>query len=221
MDEKELRAINQKTHCFLSLLQLANHRQVASEVVTTKKERDMFNILKKQTATPQSANYIHSICYGLIFALVLYSATPAKTVEVKVPVTQVVMVPQYINEHDRAQINCMAENVYFEAGNQGQRGMVAVSNVVMNRVADKRFPKTACGVIKQRWNGSCQFSWVCNNPSIRDRNLYERSKKVAEQVYLGNERDITSGALFYHATYISPGWRRTKVAVIGDHIFYR
>lgn len=167
------------------------------------------------------ANYTHSLIYGLVIALVLYTATPAKTVEVPVPVTKVVTVPQYINEHDRAQIKCMADNIYFEAGNQGKVGMVAVSNVVMNRVADKRFPKTACGVIKQRWNGSCQFSWVCAGPAIKDRNLYDRSKKVAEQVYLGNEADITSGALFYHAKYISPGWRRTRVAVIGDHIFYR
>ncbi len=180
----------------------------------------MFNILN-QSATPQPVNLIHSICCGLVFALALHTATPAKTVEVPVPVKQVVVVPQYVNEHDRTQINCMAENIYFEAGNQGTRGMVAVSNVVMNRVADKRFPKTQCGVIKQRWNGRCQFSWVCRDPSIRDRDLYAKSKKVAEQVYLGNEGDITNGALFYHATYISPGWRRKLVATIGDHVFYR
>lgn len=180
----------------------------------------MFNIFK-QDATPHSVNYIHSLCYGLVFALVLHTATPAKTVEVPVPVQQVVVVPQYVNEHDRAQIKCMAENIYFEAGNQGTRGMVAVSNVVMNRVADKRFPKTQCGVIKQRWQGKCQFSWVCKSPAVRDRELYSRSQKVAEQVYLGNEGDITAGALFYHAKYVHPGWKRAQVAVIGDHIFYR
>ena len=180
----------------------------------------MFNILK-QPAHTHPVNLIHSVCDGLIFALALHTATPAKTVEIPVPVPQVVVVPQYINEHDRAQINCMAENIYFEAGNQGTRGMVAVSNVVMNRVADKRFPKSQCGVINQRWKGQCQFSWVCRNPSIKDRTLYAKSRDVAEQVYLGNEGDITNGALFYHATYVNPGWRKKAVATIGDHIFYR
>ena len=35
--------------------------------------------------------------------------------------------------------------------------------------------------------------------------------------------DITDGALFYHADYITPGWAKTKqrTTVIGDHIFYR
>jgi len=38
--------------------------------------------------------------------------------------------------------------------------------------------------------------------------------------------DITGGALFYHANYVSPWWRPRllrkgyKVAVIGDHLFY-
>ena len=35
--------------------------------------------------------------------------------------------------------------------------------------------------------------------------------------------DITDGALFYHAYYITPSWAKTKqrTTVIGDHIFYR
>jgi spore germination cell wall hydrolase CwlJ-like protein len=27
-------------------------------------------------------------------------------------------------------------------------------------------------------------------------------------------------ALFYHATYINPGWNRKKIQTIGQHIFY-
>jgi len=35
--------------------------------------------------------------------------------------------------------------------------------------------------------------------------------------------DITDGALFYHADYITPGWAKTKQRTIEieDHIFYR
>ena len=35
--------------------------------------------------------------------------------------------------------------------------------------------------------------------------------------------DITDGALFYHADYVTPGWAKTKqkTVEIQDHIFYR
>ena len=44
---------------------------------------------------------------------------------------------------------CLAENVYFEARGQGQAGWVAVAQVTLNRVQDKRFPNTICEVVKQ------------------------------------------------------------------------
>jgi spore germination cell wall hydrolase CwlJ-like protein len=33
--------------------------------------------------------------------------------------------------------------------------------------------------------------------------------------------DVTSGATYYHADYVSPGWRLERVDKIGRHIFYR
>jgi spore germination cell wall hydrolase CwlJ-like protein len=50
---------------------------------------------------------------------------------------------------------------------------------------------------------------------------YADARKVAEQVYLGNIGDVTKGAKFYHANYVSPGWNLRRVITIGDHIFYR
>lgn len=125
---------------------------------------------------------------------------------------------------DARQIDCMARNAFYEAGNQGERGMVAVSNVVMNRTRDDRFPSTPCGVINQKRKGTCQFSWVCQRRLPRiDWNMFQRAREVAERVYYARARDVTSGALFYHADYVRPQWayafRRT--ATIGDHIFYR
>ena len=74
------------------------------------------------------------------------------------------------------QATCLAENVYFEARNQGTAGWSAVISVTLNRVKDKRFPNTVCEVVKQgptreSWkkNGiyypirhKCQFSWYCD-----------------------------------------------------------
>lgn len=125
---------------------------------------------------------------------------------------------------DNRQIQCMAENIYHEAGNQSQRGMIAVGNVVMNRVESGRFPDTPCEVIHQRSRGMCQFSWVCNTRNrIRDLEMFRRAREIAVMVYYGRTSDVTRGSTFYHAAYISPGWFATLIQTvrIGDHIFYR
>ena len=127
-----------------------------------------------------------------------------------------------LSAHDKRQIQCLAKNAYFEAGNQSIRGKIAVTNVVMNRVEDKRFPKTPCGVINQRTNRSCQFSWVCQGKKhIRSMQQYTSAQRVAEQVYLGKIGDVTRGAKFYHANYVNPRWNLQRVITIGDHIFYK
>ena len=63
---------------------------------------------------------------------------------------------------------CLAEAMYYEARDQGWRGMLAVGIVIQNRVSDARYPETACGVVRQGKyrNGNpvkhkCQFSQNC------------------------------------------------------------
>lgn len=161
----------------------------------------------------------------IMFALMMPKPAPAV---VRVPVVQVVekpvvvKQPVYLNQHDKKQIQCLAENAYFEAGNQSTKGKIAVTNVVMNRVEDKRFPKTPCGVVHQKTRGTCQFSWVCEGKKrIRSLEQYADARRVAEQVYLGNVGDVTKGAKFYHADYVNPGWNLRRITKIGDHIFYK
>ena len=173
--------------------------------------------------------FAEGICLGLLIAVLMAIITPQRMEIVRVPVHHVVQkevivkVPQYLNSFDKQQINCLAENTYFEAGNQSRNGKIAVTNVVMNRIDSNKFPKTACAVIRQKVGHVCQFSWVCQkNHKIRDAQLFEESKNIAEQVYLENIDDITGGAIFYHADYVKPGWRNVKwTTTIGDHIFYR
>lgn len=155
--------------------------------------------------------------------IILKSPPEVRVVEKLVEKPVIVKEPVYISANDKRQIQCLAENAYFEAGNQSTKGMIAVTNVVMNRAKDERFPSTACAVVHQKASGVCQFSWVCEGKKkIRDWALFEKTKKIAEHVYIGNYGDVTHGAKFYHANYVSPGWRNmTHVATIGDHIFYR
>jgi spore germination cell wall hydrolase CwlJ-like protein len=177
--------------------------------------------------------WAEGFCLGLIFATTAAVAMPTKEPEVqivKIPEIKIiekeVIVKEaiYLNNHDKQQIKCMAENTYFEAGHEPTKGKIAVNNVVLNRVKDKRFPKTPCGVINQRTARVCQFSWKCEGEKrIADMPAYRKATLVAEAVYLGNYNDVTHGAQFYHADYVNPSWGKVfaRTTKIGAHIFYR
>ena len=47
-------------------------------------------------------------------------------------------------------IDCLAKNIYYEAGGEPEEGKVAVAMVTINRVRDGRFGKTVCAVVDQR-----------------------------------------------------------------------
>lgn len=128
----------------------------------------------------------------------------------------------------RDEIACMALNIYHEARGEPDRGKVAVAHVVMNRVASERFPGTVCEVVQQGGEvrrHRCQFSWWCDGRSDAPRSArdWQLSTEVALAVYWGRSNDPTAGALWYHADYVSPRWRRAfeEGPKIGRHIFYR
>jgi len=163
--------------------------------------------------------------FVLLFANILCIITyqPSVVQVTKIVEKQVtIKVPVKLDINDKKQIKCLAENTYFEAGNQPTQGKIAVNNVVMNRVGN--FAATPCGVVKQKTYGVCQFSWVCTpNKVIKDINSYMQSYKIAENVYLNNINDVTHGAKFFHATSIKPEWSKHyhRTVQIGDHIFYK
>jgi spore germination cell wall hydrolase CwlJ-like protein len=190
------------------------------------------NYLKNKIKSSKE-NWIFGILLTIMVIAMTMTSTSARTMVQENPTAAVpievqsVVIPEKeepvgISPHDEVQLQCLARNAYFEAGNQSDRGMIAVTNVVMNRVRDGRFPKTPCGVINQRSRRVCQFSWVCEGrKQIRNEEVYRRARAAAERVYLNDASDITRGALFYHANYVNPNWRYTPVVTIGAHIFYR
>ena len=135
------------------------------------------------------------------------------------------------------QKECLARNIYFEAGNQPLAGQVAVALVTINRVKNSQFPNTICEVIYQaklRKNargenvpiiGQCQFSWFCDGKSDRpvDSDTWLEALGIAYNLFDVNVIDITEGALWYHADYTLPYWANqlNQTVVIENHIFYR
>ncbi|CAB4124140.1 SleB Cell wall hydrolyses involved in spore germination [uncultured Caudovirales phage] len=119
---------------------------------------------------------------------------------------------------------CLAKNIYFEAGSEPVEGKLAVAQVTMNRKREENYPKTVCGVVNQKKDGTCQFSWVCSPiKAISNKKSWFESKKIAENIVIRNKRyNVVGNATFFHADYVSPYWKDDKkyVAQIGRHIFY-
>lgn len=129
-----------------------------------------------------------------------------------------------LTKEARKQIDCLADNIYHEAGYEPEEGKIAVALVTLNRTQDARFPNDICGVVKQRNERTCQFSWFCMPINTnRKSEVYEKAMDVALHVYANYENleDITKGALYYHADYVNPRWKLQKTTVIGRHIFYK
>ena len=121
---------------------------------------------------------------------------------------------------------CLALNLYHEARGEDASGVVAVGNVVLNRVQSKRFPNTVCKVVKQggQRRYKCQFSWWCDGRSDKAKNKDSWREMVwlAEKLLNGNIADNTDGSLFYHTRDVNPYWNvnMTPKLSLGQHIFY-
>jgi len=135
---------------------------------------------------------------------------------------------------DRPQEWCLAQNIYYEARSSSYADMIAVADVVLNRVQDERYPNTVCEVVQQgekNANGTmkrnrCQFSWYCDGKSDKPTNMdaWVLAQQLAYRMYFYHDfRGLTEGATHYHANYVSPSWARTLTltGTIGVHKFYR
>ena len=117
------------------------------------------------------------------------------------------------------ELRCLAGAVYFESRGESLPGQLAVAHVVINRAQSGRFPKSLCGVVHQK----SQFSFVRGGkmPAVRNAAQWNNAVAIAQIARDGSWKNHAPGALFFHARYVSPGWRKTRIAQIDNHIFYR
>ena len=119
------------------------------------------------------------------------------------------------------ELECLATGVYFESKSEPLAGQLAVGKVIANRAqSGGRFPSTYCGVLFQR----SQFSFIRGRslPSVpRASRQWQTAVAIAKIVDQKLHESLVGNALFFHARYVSPGWRLKRVASIGNHIFYR
>ena len=179
----------------------------------------------------------------LIAVSVGYNVSSAYTVTLKLPNIKhkLYVEPELatIDEYEwkvknkQAETMCLAKNIYFEGRGESTIGQLAIGLVTLNRVKNKRFPQSICKVVWQKGRNRrdklvAQFSWTLdgnsNTPKTRT-SLWNRIYRLAEAMTAGgslsNFKDITGGALFYHAKYMDPKWYNLRfIKDIEHHRFY-
>ena len=187
-----------------------------SDTSSSVKEKKMIRIIKTTI----------NVVVALSIVLVAQQAVEAKFDKLK----QARQIASPVTAQMRqTQLDCLARNIYHEAGYEPFEGKVAVAQVTINRAESGQFPSDICGVVYQRnvvyQKVLCQFGWYCESPSaLKPMNgaAYTESMEVAKKVLLEGFRlpDLKS-ALYYHADYVNPGWGKKPIAKIGHHIFYQ
>lgn len=150
----------------------------------------------------------------------LYLLPTPKTVDLEV------QIPEQTHYTISRTATCMQLNLYREAGNGTKQDMIAVAQVVMRRVAERRWGNDVCSVILAR----NQFSWTrkpklfrVNTKNVLERRAYDMAGQVSNEVLQGKHITFLQGANHYHATYVAPAWRKKmkRIAQVGQHIFYQ
>jgi N-acetylmuramoyl-L-alanine amidase len=122
----------------------------------------------------------------------------------------------------------LARTICGEARGEGDMGMQAVANVIMNRVAHPGWEgHTVKEVCLKPYQFSCWNVGDPNRPIILNLDssfsIYNEALLIARQTISGTLSDLTNGATSYYAKGTrEPNWAFGKdpCAVIGAHLFF-
>lgn len=126
-------------------------------------------------------------------------------------------------------IDTVARTLWGEARNQGEKGMQAVCNVIMNRAHNPRWwghdPISVC---KMPYQFSC---WLADDPNRNKLMVvttadpfFKQAMAIATQAISGELEDATENADSYYATYLAPPtWAAKAVhtVTILQQMFFR
>lgn len=124
-------------------------------------------------------------------------------------------------KYNKNDVECLARNIYYEAGIEDMAGKIAVGNITVNRVKTKYWGTHICDVVYAKdqfsWTKEKKRAWV----ALKGK-AWADSKAAAEAVLDGLKVKQLDSALYYHADYVKPAWRDTskQVLKVGRHIFY-
>lgn len=150
---------------------------------------------------------------------------PVEAVEEEAPranLSLAELVREYASsETSDEETECLARAVYWESKGEPLSGQLTVAEVIINRANSGRFRDTICGVVRQ----PSQFSFVRRGHIPAPPKSSQQWRTAVAIAEIARE-DLAEGAapraLFFHARHVSPRWRGvTRVATVGNHVFYR
>jgi hypothetical protein len=121
--------------------------------------------------------------------------------------------------YTKADEECLAKNVFYEAGVESVEGKFAVAQVTINRLKKGTWGNSICRVV----HAPKQFSWTLRKHHEKPRGIsWDESRAVASAVLNGTRVVPLRTATHYHADYVQPRWAKAvaKIQQIGRHIFY-
>jgi spore germination cell wall hydrolase CwlJ-like protein len=121
----------------------------------------------------------------------------------------------------KKELDCLARNVFYEAGTEEPVGKIAVAQTTLNRVKTGYWGHSICDVVY----APKQFSWTDDsraNEEPSGKLWFETKLIVSSVIDNGLRIKQLKTALFYHADYVDPNWKDNskRVAQYGTHIFY-
>ncbi len=119
-----------------------------------------------------------------------------------------------------SETRCLATAIFYEARGESLRGKLAVGDVIVSRAGSGRFPASLCGVVTQRG----QFSFVRGGamPQVNEGHRMWRDSLAVARIAIDRAWESPAqGALFFHASHVSPRWAKTQIAQVDNHVFYR
>lgn len=100
------------------------------------------------------------------------------------------MAPGHAKEVGKqSDLDCLARNIYHEAGGESIEGKVAVGLVTINRSNSGRFPDTICGVVNQRTVRSVPTQ-VTKTQVVTEGTVFKTTRQVTEKVTVWSKRTI-------------------------------
>jgi len=120
-------------------------------------------------------------------------------------------------------VDCLARNIYYEAGGEPEEGKVAVAMVTINRVRSGNFGNTICKVVNQRT--TVVYSTVVKNTEIVQRGGFGGVDRVVSNRTVINYVPVCQFswvcAFIRKPAITNPGWIESqeiaKAVLAGDY----
>lgn len=138
--------------------------------------------------------------------------------QIAYPTLAAAVADQSIRSDADEELRCLAGAIYFESRGEPLSGQLAVAEVILNRTHSQRFGGSVCDVVTQKG----QFSFVRGGrmPNAPTNDDFRTAMAVAKVAMKDAWESDASNALYFNHRRAGHA-NGTRVASIGNHVFYR